>query len=374
MYRFFARIVSSGRLVMIPLLVSIVILLLGGASGSATLHSGGEIDLLPIGGEGSVSFGLQLPGGGWEAHCGASISGMAWEELTLGLSGSLSSAETSCLVVFAPQSASISFAQSAVWVDTGTFRIEGLGRLEPTGAGVGFCLANLGDSSLETLNLRFNLKHSLDEVQDGSFCLPFSYGEIAFHLPAPEGLEDLLLAALWSNEGFEGAWLSFLSNTRLIPGVQLAGTLNLRSDAEELMLYPSLSYSSPPDLELFVGLDWDESKSSFNGFLLYGLGFTGELGIAGLSALASFAEDSIDLVEDPYSGKLSLGFPVPGVGSELQVVLSAFFHEESLFGLGKLGWELSSCPAPSVEVELSGSLTSQGILSLSVGWHVDVSL
>lgn len=342
---------------------------------SPFLHSGGEITIDPSGGFLKITLDSLLEvgwqGEGWQTSVLSTITQNEFSKLEVKGSTTLLGVALTSNTVFDPQSASFTSTQEEANFTWNGLQVEGIGRLEKRGLGFGI-LVQAGDSSpFQQLWMRFNLKQYRDEIIDETSCPSFSSAKLDLKLPVP-CLDFISLEIGWKNDGFEEAWVSLEQGVEILPWLSLGTSVSFRLDEKKVTLYPSLSVSSPPGVDLFCGIDWDAANNKIVGLKLYGIGFHGEVGGVRFRSLTSLAEDEIDLVKGPYWELLGLIWKVPCRCGEGEASLAFYFGDGYLFDLSEIDFEGEIPLTQAASISGVVCLTTAGLPSLTLGWHLDL--
>jgi hypothetical protein len=249
--------------------------------------------------------------------------------------------------------------------------LSGVARLEEKGFGFGLTYVGGRGEALQHLRLRFNLKRYLDEVLENTFAPEFSFLDALFRIPLDFCRTTLSARFSYTKAGFEALSLG-LSLPRGLPcDLGFWANILFRVDRKDARIFPSLVYTPPPGIILFLGVDWD--GSTFRGIKIYAFGLQGEVGPLRYRFFTSLAEDEISFIKDPYWETLTLVFAFPGCcGGRGEVQVDLYFGNTGLFGLGEVGI-LGKLPlAQNLQVSFGMSASHSGTQKLSLGWEMSL--
>lgn len=306
----------------------------------------------------------------WGFTAQTSFADEGWKELTFRGAGKMGEVELFPALELDPAVPAFKAASfSGRWTGGG-LGLEGVWRLEEKGFGFGMGLRGPRDSPLERLRLRFNLKGYRDEVLSDTFAPSFSFGEAWLRIPAPCCFPVIPAGLRFSKAGFEEAWISLGPGPELCCGIRLGATVRFMAAGKEVFLAPSLSYRTPPGLDLFLGLDWDSSEWALRGIKLWAIGFHGEVGNMRFRGLTSLAEDRINLVRDPYWELIELCWKVPACSGEGEVGLTFYFGDGGPFGLGEMEAQGRIPLSGGSQLVIVLSVAHSGSSTHTLGWKV----
>ncbi|MGB9757369.1 MAG: hypothetical protein ACPLZE_02665 [Candidatus Bipolaricaulaceae bacterium] len=308
----------------------------------------------------------------WAWKLGVSVEDGVWKRFLLSGSGKAGYLELFPGVEFDPQTPRFLAASVTGRVPWGGGSLVGVARLEEDGFGWGISYMGSRNEPIQRLRLRFNLKRYADEVLEKSFAPSFSFLEAWLRIPLDCCLRDLSLRFSLAKGGFERLSLSLRFPEELLCGLSFWANFIVDAEGKEALILPSLAYTPPAGVVLFLGVDWDRTTYSFRGLKIYAFGFEGALGALHFRTFTSLAENEINFVKDPFWEVVTLKLEIPScVGEKASAQTDLYFGDTGLFGLGEIA-VLGNFPLAQglrISLKLNVSLVEEKS-TVGLGWEV----
>ncbi|MCK5802682.1 MAG: hypothetical protein KAI66_07615 [Lentisphaeria bacterium] len=344
-------------------------------TGTPFIHSEGEIAVSSLDTSPDLSLQTSLEAGwkedGWQVSGIATVMDNHWTELRWEGLATLGEISLRSSTIFDPQSASFTSTQMDVAFLWSGLQVGALTRLEGTGVGFGLSIAGPSDSIVQGINLRFNLKQYQDEIVEETFCTEFSHATINLKLPVP-CMDDIFAEIDLNRDGLDEVWLQLQQPLNVLPWLSLGMAVTFRTDEKAASLSPSLSLSSPSCFDLYWGVDWESTDSTFSGLKLYGIGFHGEIGGVQIRSLTALLPDEIALVKSPYWELLGIASKIPTYCGEGEVSAVCYFGDSGLFDVGEVYLEINLPLSPAWMFSLTICLPTAGTPSFTLTWKGDL--
>jgi len=270
-------------------------------------------------------------------------------------------------IAFDPTVPPFSFAAVKATGKWAGFQVEGIARLEEEGFGWGFTLVGPKNGLIQRVRIRFNLKWFLDEVLEDTFDPSFSLGEVWFRLPLSCCVKQLRGWLRFTKAGFRELGLSLPLPPFQKTGLSLFSLVRFKPDEKTAFLVPTMTYRSPPCVEVYLGLDWNSTTSTIQGIKVYALSFHSQFGNVTVRGLTTF--EDIGLVKRPYRETLGLTWKKEGCCGPAKFTFTTYFGDgDLLFGLGEVELGVEMSVAPDATIGLGAEVPVSGNAKLTLSW------